>query len=166
MNEQTDNNHFVNLPREVARQINSLNYYPLKPCKRGHTSGRLTKQGSCKTCNKQSERKYARNNQLATWFKCKRNNAKFQGIPFEITLDDVTPIPSVCPILGIPLRMYQGTGKGKGSFRDSASIDRLDPSKGYVKGNVQVISARANTLKNDMTLLELKKLVDYLERHN
>jgi hypothetical protein len=37
----------------------------------------------------------------------------------------------------------------------SPSLDRIDPSRGYIPGNVQVISNRANLLKRDGTLREI-----------
>jgi hypothetical protein len=66
-----------------------------------------------------------------------------------ITKEDIV-IPDTCPLLGTPM--------------ESPSLDRIDSTKGYVKGNVWVISNRANTLKNDATLTELKTLVENLQR--
>jgi hypothetical protein len=77
--------------------------------------------------------------------------AKQKGLEFNITKEDIV-IPDTCPLLGIPMQ--------------SASLDRIDPSKGYIKGNVWVISNRANTLKNDATLSELKTLVENLTKTN
>lgn len=95
----------------------------------------------------------------ALWLNNIRHRAKKKGLPFDLTLDDL-PIPKFCPILGIPLRMRSG------SFHDnSPSIDRLVPERGYVTGNVAVVSYRANRIKDYGTLEELKKVVAYLERH-
>lgn len=46
----------------------------------------------------------------------------------------------------------------------SPSLDRIDSSKGYVKGNVRVISARANMLKNNATVEELTLVLKDLKR--
>jgi hypothetical protein len=47
---------------------------------------------------------------------------------------------------------------------DLFMIGKLDPEKGYIKGNVWVISNRANTLKNDASLQELELLVENLKK--
>src|SRR5215472_4532516 len=66
--------------------------------------------------------------------------AKSKRLPFDLTLEDLV-IPEVCPVLGIKLV------KRKGHFADeSPSIDRIIPEKGYVKGNVQIMSYRANRI--------------------
>jgi hypothetical protein len=74
-----------------------------------------------------------------------RNRAKKKGIPFNITKEDII-IPKLCPILGIELtRNFEKHG---GSF-SSASLDKIIPELGYVKGNVQVISLLANNMKSN-----------------
>lgn len=86
-----------------------------------------------------------------------KGRAKKRGIPFDITHKDIV-VPDVCPILGIPLCMANGSASG-----NSPSLDRIKPEYGYIKGNVQVISHRANTIKSDSTLDELRAIVRYLE---
>ena len=81
---------------------------------------------------------------------------------FDIEEKDVV-IPEYCPVLGIKLE--SGVGKGKWFLDASPSIDRIDPTKGYTKGNVQVISWRANALKRDGTIAEMRAIVAYMERH-
>lgn len=88
-----------------------------------------------------------------------RNRAKEKGMAFSIDRGDIA-IPEICPVLGIPI------SKGDGPFLpNSPSLDRADNSKGYIKGNVQVISNRANMLKRDGTLDEFRKIVAYMEGH-
>lgn len=81
--------------------------------------------------------------------------AKERGIPFSITAADLTPVTH-CPLLGILLDFAK---KGRGAAANSPSIDRIDPTKGYVPGNVWVISSKANRMKSDATLSELEMLV-------
>jgi hypothetical protein len=78
-----------------------------------------------------------------------RRRAKIENLPFDLTVDDVS-IPEQCPILAIPVFPSQGR-----LGPNSPSLDRRVPSKGYIKGNVQVISMRANLMKNDASEHEL-----------
>lgn len=108
---------------------------------------------------KWNARRRQRNRDNPAWylFTHVRRRAKSKGIPFTLTLADVV-VPEVCPILGIPLVMGDGHARP-----NSPSIDRIDPTKGYVPGNVHVISNRANTIKNDASIEDLRKVLTYLE---
>lgn len=77
---------------------------------------------------------------------------------FSLTLSDLNNLtfPITCPILGIPLKFNRGKMQD-----DSYSFDRIDSSKGYEINNIQVISWRANRLKNNATLTELKQLSNF-----
>jgi len=88
-----------------------------------------------------------------------RARAKKAGIPFDLDYEDVA-VPAVCPILGIPLIVGAG-----GCTPNSPSLDRIDPRHGYVRGNVVVLSHRANTIKNDATPEELRRVADFVENH-
>jgi hypothetical protein len=87
----------------------------------------------------------------------KRNHALAKGIEFSLTLSDFYPLPLVCPVLGIPL-MYAGT---IGGADNAMALDRIDPSKGYVPGNIVMVSQRANRIKNDATPEELRKIAAF-----
>lgn len=85
--------------------------------------------------------------------------SKKTNIEFNLDIDDIV-IPEFCPVLGIKLvRNY-----GSGFHPDSASVDRIDPKKGYTKDNVRIISARANLLKSDATVEELEKVLEDLKK--
>jgi hypothetical protein len=90
------------------------------------------------------------------WASAKARAAK-AGVPFEIAYTDIV-IPSHCPVLGMPL--LQQLGK-KGGGPCSPSLDRIIPHKGYVWGNIIVVSNRANRLKNDATPEEMQALADF-----
>ena len=78
-----------------------------------------------------------------------RERARNKGLAFDITPADIV-IPPICPILGIPMTR--------------PSLDRIDSSRGYTKDNVQVISFRANTLKNNASVEEMRLICTWLER--
>jgi hypothetical protein len=55
----------------------------------------------------------------------------------------------VCALSKIPFDMNLGTAKNRNPYRPS--VDRISSSKGYVKGNIQIILAIVNTMKMDYT---------------
>jgi hypothetical protein len=87
-----------------------------------------------------------------------RARANKSGIPFNLTLGDIL-IPEVCPILGISL-----VASDRKAGPSSPSLDRIKPELGYVPGNIQVISSRANTLKRDATPQELLAFADWVHK--
>ena len=77
-------------------------------------------------------------------------------------------IPDVCPILGLVLD-YDGGNLGNpgwGRFENSPSLDQIIPGKGYNLENIQILSWRANRIKNDGTPEELIKIGTYLQQLN
>lgn len=86
-----------------------------------------------------------------------RARSKKRNLPFDIEEKDII-IPEICPILLIPLRI--NTDKPEDN---SYSLDKIDNSKGYVKGNVRVISRRANQLKSNMTFEQVERLYKYMK---
>jgi hypothetical protein len=108
-------------------------------------------------------KQYMLNRKLTNWAVAVlpfiKSRAKKKGLSFNITADDI-PLPDVCPIFGTKLII--GIGK---QGNDSPSIDRIDPAKGYVKGNVVVISQRANSLKREASLADLETMVAFYRKH-
>ena len=81
-----------------------------------------------------------------------RKRAASKGKSFDITTEYLVSIaPQYCPVFGVELK-YGGGEKTK----SSASLDRIDSSKGYEKGNVQIISNLANMMKNEADKTELQ----------
>ena len=87
-----------------------------------------------------------------------KKRALKKGLEFNLELCDVV-IPRYCPILGIPLYT------SKLNADCSPSIDRIDNSKGYTKNNINIISTRANRIKNDSTFNEIEKLYFFLKEN-
>lgn len=84
-----------------------------------------------------------------------RKRAKQKGLEFNIELSDIV-IPEYCPVLGMKLSRKNSKQKD-----NSPSLDRIDNTKGYVKGNVIVVSYKANRLKSDATMPELQHVVNF-----
>jgi hypothetical protein len=108
--------------------------------------------------NSKRHRESRLNNPNAELFRHARDRAKRKNIPFDITAEDVI-IPETCPVLGIQLQIGE-----KIACNNSPSLDRIKPELGYVKGNIQVMSYRANMLKNNATIEELQKVLEHLKK--
>ena len=108
----------------------------------------------CKVCEKAQYNTFRKNNPHISHLANAKQRAKKFNLPFDLDKDwFYANLPKYCPVFGTELT----TGK------NNASIDRRVPEKGYIKSNCYIISHRANTIKNDATLEELKQLVKYLE---
>lgn len=88
-----------------------------------------------------------------------KQRASAKGVPFDIDYTDFD-IPEKCPLLDIPLVKHIGQGK---AYDDSPSLDRIYPELGYVKGNIWVISNKANRVKNDVGVETLQKIANRLK---
>lgn len=85
-----------------------------------------------------------------------KKRAMEYDIPFNLTKQDIH-VPELCPALGIPLKVNDGKlGDG------SPTIDRLVPELGYVIGNICVISAKANRIKNNSSFEEMRKIAAWM----
>jgi hypothetical protein len=91
--------------------------------------------------------------------KAAKERAKKAGVPFSLTESDIL-IPTYCPVFGHKLERALGS-KGPGPF--SPSLDRIVPQRGYVPGNVVVISNRANRAKSDLATEELVALAEWAQ---
>jgi len=112
-------------------------------CKGGYNS-------VCKECRQPlSQNNYKATAKVLRLYNAAKSRAAIKGREFDIELSDIE-IPELCPVFNTPLV--------------SPSLDRIDSSKGYVKGNVRVISKRANQLKSNATVAELTLVLADLKR--
>ena len=103
------------------------------------------RRANCRICENKRRKNTYDNNPISRMLMNSKSRSRQYNIPFNITLEDV-PIPKLCPILGVPLVL----GKAN-NYEFAPSIDRIDSNKGYIKGNVKVISALANRMKTNAT---------------
>lgn len=117
--------------------------------------GQPVHRANCHDCNAAYMKDYMRRRRLDVparpLFERARKRARVSGLKFTISRDDII-IPTTCPVLGIPIRI----GGARSAY--SPSLDRIDPRRGYVPGNVRVISDRANRLKSNRSVDELTRL--------
>ena len=128
----------------------------------------------CKICvNKTRREKYANGDSVrilaqknkrrkedpaSELIRCAKHRSKLNNILFDLQKSDVI-IPDICPMLGI--KLFTGNGV---LGDNSPTLDRIDSTLGYTKDNIQVISYRANRIKNDATVEELEKIVEYMKK--
>ena len=94
-----------------------------------------------------------------TFAKLKRRASK-KHLTVNVDIDflvSILPKDMQCPIL--ETKMIFG-----GERSNSPSIDRLNPKKGYTKGNVAWVSLLANTVKDNRTPNELRKIANWIEK--
>lgn len=90
-----------------------------------------------------------------------KRRSQDRDIEFSITLEDIPEIPEICPIALIPLfRRNDGT---RGPCDNSPTLDRFDPTIGYTKDNIRIISHRGNRWKSEMTIGDVRRLLAYCE---
>ena len=130
--------------------LQSNRLFPLCPL-----HGKPTKRESCRECNAAYMRGYLRRRRLLTperalWDRAFKR-AKRNAITFSLARGSIA-VPPTCPALGIALEI-------RGSRAAcSPSLDRIVPEHGYIPGNVRVISDRANRLKSNRNIEQLRRL--------
>jgi hypothetical protein len=85
------------------------------------------------------------------------SRSKSKGIEFCLKETDIAPLPTHCPVFGLELTRGNGQQDPAGY-----SLDRLDNRKGYIPGNVVVMSYLANRLKNDGTAAQHARLAEWM----
>jgi len=86
-----------------------------------------------------------------------KTRAKTQNMEHNIAEEDII-IPLFCPVLGIPIFVSRGKVSD-----NSPSLDRINNNLGYIKGNVKVISYKANALKSNGSINEFRKIIEYIK---
>lgn len=101
--------------------------------------------------------KYSGKHYTSVRFGMLKHKAKSKNIPFTILESDLS-YPEYCPVLGIKLNY-----SAKNISDNSPSIDKIIPELGYIKGNVKIISNRANRIKNDGSYEEHLAVAEYIK---
>ncbi len=167
--------------REEAIATNSPRYFTGQPCKHGHIAPRLACNNNCTECVRiRNEKRRAQDpskvhtmsvdyhNRLKTNMEYvqrrmlarSKSRASSLGLDFDLDLEyiqQIWPEDNKCPVFHVELEY------GSRNAEYSASLDRIIPALGYTKGNVCIISMRANRIKYNATLDEMRCLVTYMD---
>ena len=138
------------MERKQAKLLGLKLYNTERPCIRGHFSNRRTNNASCISCEplsskekyqsrkkkhgptlKEKLREWKKSNPAGYLLNKVKYSSKHRGFEFNITAEDIL-VPEFCPVFGTRLDTFH---KDNGP-----SVDRTDNTKGYIKGNVDVIS--------------------------
>jgi hypothetical protein len=100
------------------------------------------------------------NNTVLEMIKRAKGRAKKKGLEFNLVESDII-IPKYCPVF--PEIELTRSGEKNYSISTCCSLDRIDNNKGYTKGNIRVISNKANILKKNGSLDDFKRIIEYIE---
>ena len=156
---------------------NYSNYRKVKPLSNGLNKGKMmgwtsvvkdTRFYMCKSCENLSMKNRYNNNPIPQMLSNAKIRAKDKNIPFEIDsvyLKEIFPKDNMCPVLKIKFQ-YGYTSKTKINKTFAPSLDRIIPTKGYVKGNCIIVSDIVNRIKSDATLEQLEKVLKFYTKFN
>ena len=152
--------------KKRARRAGGKVIVPFKErthCPRGHAydeaNTRWRPEGrTCRACDLEKQIAKAIENPERVIWATARARAGRRGLEFDIEVADIV-IPDRCPALGIPI--VRNTGK-LGASDSSPSLDRIDSNAGYVRGNIIVLSWRANRIKNNGTAEEHDRIAAWM----
>ena len=142
---------------DVCNQEKNLSHFSLLDKTRKTTTERKLTCKKCSASIRQTEKlnRDWKVDAAKLLYKNIKSRCKRTGREFSIDLEDIS-IPEKCPVFGFDLKR-----EDKKTWMCAPSVDRIDSSKGYIKGNVTVVSRRANILKRDATVEELELLLNY-----
>ena len=156
------------LPEVIERRKKYWGNYKIKNAKKlkksyeknkekYNTARRAIYANNRNNCVEKLRKYYREHTQSRLWYSAKRR-AKRLNIKFTIKKEDIT-VPEKCPVFGFRLIVNKGN-----SGYNSPSLDRINTHKGYTPDNIIVVSHKANTIKNNATIKEIAKVLDFYRR--
>lgn len=151
----TQNENYTQYIKEYSKEYYDTHAEQKKAARRQYT---IDNRERLRTQKKEYSKRIQETNPAQHLLKRIKNSARQRKKQCNLTIEDII-IPTHCPILGIPLVF--GTGM---ATDNSPSVDRIRSNEGYIKGNIIIISHRANTIKNNATVEELYKIAKFYEQ--
>ena len=145
---------------KYCNKYKKIKYFPpnnksrCRECTRIHRREMYANNKYVRYATYQNNKKYKQNNWSKILIQAIQFKSKKLNIPFDITENDILNLlTDICPICGIIYEKKVGKNRER-----RPSIDRIIPSKGYVKDNIKIICSRCNRIKSDATADELIKI--------
>lgn len=118
----------------------------------------------CRKCEIEEFRERYKKNPIPQIKSNARIRAKKYGVPFSLSteyLKSIFPEDGMCPVFKVKM---SGRYENRMKSDFSPSMDRIVPHKGYVEGNVIIVSDLANRIKTDATLQEIKNVIQFYRK--
>lgn len=120
----------------------------------------------CKPCKRICDKKSYRKRKNEDYYKYKEQRIRSRASSLKVKCDvDAEYLESIwtgiCPVFGI--KIIHTTDR---SDESAAELDRKNPNGGYVKGNVVFMSRKANRIKNNVSITELTKILEWMKNDN
>lgn len=155
--------------QEVKQCTSCKKILPLTAFHLNIKRGKLTRRAICCKCGNLQSSKYHYNNKGNIQYTLRRlctdakKRAKKQGVPFALTPEYLESlVVSHCPITLAPIDWEKKEVVNGNAGPNSASLDKIIPELGYVPGNCAIISYRGNTIKNNGTIDEHRRIIKYM----
>lgn len=114
--------------------------------RKGHLDDALRGNWLCRSCSSHSNNFKGKYELIPiTWFEVKKRGGISRGYQWDLTIEFIWDLyqkqGGVCALSGLPI------GWSEKGLTATASIDRIDSSEGYLKGNVQLVHKDINFMK-------------------
>jgi hypothetical protein len=119
---------------------------------------RVRNLARCRQLSQEAGERCRRDRPVVALLRAAKQRSRLKGWACFLTTEDLGEIPDVCPVLGIKLESQAGRATD-----NSPSIDRIDNTRPYEKGNIAIISQKANLLKGDGTIEDFERLIQYMK---
>jgi hypothetical protein len=117
------------------------------------------RQLTCRLCHKQRTKKFNTVHPFRAMLSWAKRHAKANDRIFSINESMILALWDsqfhLCALSGLKMNL-----KKRSSFK--ASIDRINPSRGYEPDNIQLVCSVLNRMKTDLNIIRFKRLCLYV----
>jgi len=158
------------LCKTCNKELYFENFRKVKPLAKGPNKGKYIgwtdlnggkRFNTCKKCEQKRSKNEYNKSPIPQMLSNSKIRALKKDIPHAINgayLEKIWPKDNICPVLGNKFEMGFKYVKSKNL---APSLDRIIPKKGYIQGNLVIVSDIVNRVKSDATLEDMKKILTF-----